>query len=576
MYIKFTSHNTQSGFSSKGIIDYLEKENISSNQIYGVPLYDEKFFTNDLNTDLSKDEIINNLDNNISSKRSKEESNFYMLNVSPSKKELSHMEKIAEDYLSEKGIYPSKENDKNLFYLEQKDQVMKMQLKLYSKDIMKEYAKNFNREIYINENGLPNQNEKKEINKEVDKIYNNILEEYGVPKKIEIEKSTEFKKANIKILNENKNYLIVELKNNDLKSEVSIPKKALLKDKQNNFILPKNLLEEKLKEVEDKNTLVQINYSSKVEKDISIKGNKESVVSFKIPDTKNNLIEFSVNEKNLIEKEGKYFIDKHNFDLNYKNAVERKLKELRPNLKYELYKSIGTKKGFDLRTRPLEEKDFLWYGKIEKERTFKFNDKEISENREVSKEIKQIQNSKKLSEKDKKNIIKQLNEKYNLNSKGEIIVEGMKKEGMNYHAHIIVSRHDNTMKKPENKISLSPLANAKDSELNTGSRIGFTRDNFFKNSEKIFDQKFSYEREKSESYETNKSNKNALGNTAKGEIKSFVKKELGLNQVKKELNPINDVKKELGLSNIPTRLPTNFMQVGIKIVRKVLDKGLGY
>ncbi|MFK7102221.1 DUF5712 family protein [Flavobacterium oreochromis] len=577
MYLKFTSHNTKLGFSSKAIFDYLEKENIFNNEIEGIQLSDEKFFSSDLNLDLSKDKIIESIDNNKGIYRRDNESNYYMLNISPSKKELQHMEKIAIENLKEKGLVPSDDKNKNLLYLEQKDQLMKMQLKLYTKDIMKEYANNFNREIYVNEDGLPNAEQKKEINKEVEKVYNNILKDYGVElEKNKIEKSKSFEKADLKIIGENKNSLIVELKNENLKSEVSIPKKALIKDKENNFLLPKNLLDEKLKEVEDKNTLVELKFISKEEKEIELKGNKEKVVSFQIMDLKNNPIQFSINEKDLSFKDGKIFLDKHKFDLNYRKSVERKVHELKPNLKEELYKNIATKKGFDLRTRPLEEKDFLWYGKVEKDRTFKYDDKEVKENKEISSSIKKLQNSKEIKEFEKKEQINNLQNKFHKNSKGDIIFEGMKKEGLNYHAHIIISRHDNTMKNPENKISLSPLANAKDSSLNTGAKIGFTRDTFFENSEKIFDSKFDYNRDKSESYSTYKANSTTLENNAKGEIKNFIKKEVGLNQVKKELNPINDVKKELGLSNIPTRLPANFTQLGIKVARKILDKGLGY
>jgi uncharacterized protein (DUF488 family) len=108
-----------------------------------------------------------------------------MLNISPSKEELAHLEKIAVTELNLRGY------DINTpVYQEGKEELMKMQLKLYTKNLMNEYASNLDREIYCHPEKLPNSDEEKALEIETDKRYKNFLKEQGARyEKTQIQKS---------------------------------------------------------------------------------------------------------------------------------------------------------------------------------------------------------------------------------------------------------------------------------------------------------------------------------------------------------------------------------------------------
>lgn len=114
--------------------------------------------------------------------------------------------------------------------------------------------------------------------------------------------------------------------------------------------------------------------------------------------------------------------------------------------------------------------DILYFAKIEQERTFKSNDKEVKDGMAKS---------------------------------------GEKKPGLQTHAHIVVSRKDRDM-----KYSISPLANSRgDSQkhqLNGKSvQVGFDREQFKIECETLFDVKFDYQRGSDEYYLNAKANKYA-------------------------------------------------------------------
>jgi hypothetical protein len=138
------------------------------------------------------------------------------------------------------------------------------------------------------------------------------------------------------------------------------------------------------------------------------------------------------------------------------------------------------------------------------------------------------------------------------------------------------------MLRPENKISLSPLANQKGGKLYNGASVGFNRDLFFQKAETVFDKKFDYNRAEEESYKDYKSkSSNAIrigttANKAKGETLNFLKKHTGINRIKQEISPIQNIKKQLGVSNIPTRIPTSVVEVAYKVAKKIIKKGLSY
>ena len=162
---------------------------------------------------------------------------------------------------------------------------------------------------------------------------------------------------------------------------------------------------------------------------------------------------------------------------------------------------------------------------------------------------------------------------------GDIIKEGISKGGNQYHSHVVVSRHDKTMLNPRNKISLSPLSNARDSNMNNGAKVGFDRKYFAEEAEKIFDKKFEFDREKTKSfnhYNTQSKLLRSSGNKVKNESKQFLMKHTGLNAIKQNISPVQSIKQEIGIAKIPTSFPKSITELGIKIAKKVISQGFEY
>ncbi|MET3113206.1 hypothetical protein AAKU52_000927 [Pedobacter sp. CG_S7] len=114
MYINITDSETASNKgSSAGLVHYLEKENRLDKE--KAP---EHWFSNGQDT-IQAYEVRNTLDSNVA-KLGKIDAKFFLLNISPSQKEISHL--------------------KELYGEEAKEQ-----LKAYAKTIMDEYARNFKR-----------------------------------------------------------------------------------------------------------------------------------------------------------------------------------------------------------------------------------------------------------------------------------------------------------------------------------------------------------------------------------------------------------------------------------------------
>src|ERR1700744_6378572 len=115
MYINITDSETADNKgSSSGLVHYLDKENRTDKE--RVP---ELWFNGERNT-IQSYETMQTLDNNIA-KLNKVDSKFFLINISPSQKEIP--------FLKEK-------------YGEQD---VKEQLKAYAKKVMGEYAMNFKR-----------------------------------------------------------------------------------------------------------------------------------------------------------------------------------------------------------------------------------------------------------------------------------------------------------------------------------------------------------------------------------------------------------------------------------------------
>lgn len=82
---------------------------------------------------------------------------------------------------------------------------------------------------------------------------------------------------------------------------------------------------------------------------------------------------------------------------------------------------------------------------------------------------------------------------YKRDSQGTILRKGMQKEGLNYHAHVIVSRYEKKGTQRE-KRSLSPMSKGKQSKGLNNSKVGFNRDAFNEKLQQNFDTLYNYER----------------------------------------------------------------------------------
>ncbi len=207
--------------------------------------------------------------------------------------------------------------------------------------------------------------------------------------------------------------------------------------------------------------------------------------------------------------------------------------------------------------------DIKYFAKIERERTFKGNDKEIRGNQpyatkilKLKREIRDIESGKakgniKVLNKEIKRLEMDAPHKIN----GKRIVRGMKKGGMQNHVHIIVSHKD-----ADNSNKLSPLAKNKESETTLNGvtvKQGFNRDKFFKAAEKTFDKKFSYKRNFVESYKAR--------NLLDKDPKRFFAMLAGLPTTEKQV--AFKMLFKAGV-NVPT-IPTNKVQLAYKALMKL-------
>lgn len=215
------------------------------------------------------------------------------------------------------------------------------------------------------------------------------------------------------------------------------------------------------------------------------------------------------------------------------------------------------------RDRQVTVDDIKYYAKIEHERSFRGFEKQVLENVPYRKKIAKLQNDLAKAErgelKENPKAIQQeihrLTQEAPHKSKGQMIVEGMKKEGAQSHIHIIVSRKDVT-----NTHSLSPGSKFKASETTLqGKKVkqGFHRDQFYQSAEKTFDRMFAYDRNFMEKYGTKK--------LYRQHPKKFVALLLGLPNNEKQL-ALKLLRK--GGVSIPN-IPTNKVQLAYKALMKL-------
>lgn len=253
------------------------------------------------------------------------------------------------------------------------------------------------------------------------------------------------------------------------------------------------------------------------------------------------------------------------------------------NLKYaEKYQTIRKQKaaalGKDLSVRKMTEKDLVWVAKVEEKRTYKGNDKWVRENRKIKKEIKSLESGKGNADK----IEKLQSQLHRDRATGEIVREGLRKGGQQYHVHVIVSRYDNCPN-ARFKGSISPLANHRNSKVaGKNAQVGFNRDEFFKKVELSFDKKFRYERTRSyekfnEQKKIRSGKKSNVESLSKGlssnliaPIKNEVFKKSGLYELQK-LNINSTISKELGF-RVPLTIPKTPLEVAVKTIKTVITK----
>ncbi|MCF8714681.1 mobilization protein [Joostella atrarenae] len=300
----------------------------------------------------------------------------------------------------------------------------------------------------------------------------------------------------------------------------------------------------------------------------------------------------------LEQEEMEHFFNQYGDEIETKDVVKEidgntaKLKMKEPKFysitvspsKYELRKLQNSSEGLKTYTRaimndyaasfhreingkPITVDDIKYFAKIEHQRTFKGTDKVVKENQPFAAKILQLKtNIRKIGkhqlagdiEKMKSEIAK-LEAEAPHQQNGKRIVQGMKKDGIQSHIHIIVSRKD-----ASNSVSLSPGSKYKASVVEMHGKIvkrGFDRDAFFTKAESTFDKIFGYKRNYAESY---KSKKDFIKNP-----KLYFTTLIGLPASEKAM-----AFKVLTKSGAPiASIPTNQVQLALKTIR-YLKRGI--
>jgi len=236
----------------------------------------------------------------------------------------------------------------------------------------------------------------------------------------------------------------------------------------------------------------------------------------------------------------------------------------------EVMKSYAASFNREINGRPISVDDIKYFAKLEHERSYKGTDKAIQENAPYHKkivalknEIQQIKSGRQtgdLSEKEQQ--VKQLEQEAPHKINGQMITQGMAKEGSQSHIHIIVSRKDQS-----NRYSLSPGSKYKASEVELNGKTvkrGFDRDAFYKNAEATFDKLFEYKRNYVETYQARK--------TFVKQPQRYYATIMGLPTNEKAM--AFKMLGKAGLSTPLMNLPTNKVQLVMKAIKQ-LKRGVG-
>ncbi|SDR77363.1 hypothetical protein SAMN04487764_0616 [Gillisia sp. Hel1_33_143] len=279
--------------------------------------------------------------------------------------------------------------------------------------------------------------------------------------------------------------------------------------------------------------------------------------------------EIDENTSKLKLKEPKYYsitINPSKYELKHIHNNSEKLREFVREAMKEYAGSFNR----EINGKPIGVDDIKYFAKIEQERTYKSNDIAIRENKPYSNQIAHLKNElRKVERGEISGNIRQLeNDIHKLVSdapykfQGQVIEPGMKKEGLQSHIHIIVSRKD-----ASNSYSLSPGSKYKASEVEMHGKMikrGFERDRFFQSSEKAFDKMFQYNRNYVESYTARK----ILSKDPKQYFLSL--RSLGVNEKKIAFKMI----RETGLQLPVLHLPTSTAGIAFKQLKRIIEVSL--
>ncbi|MDV4099072.1 hypothetical protein CMT22_17760 [Elizabethkingia anophelis] len=415
------------------------------------------------------------------------------------------------------------------------------------------------------------------INREIEAKFKFFLHKQG----IEFERNDRYS-LDAKILENKNNSSQLSYKSEKYENEVRFWVNNNSFEKEDGKLVFKNtekieaLIDKAIDRDKSQKELVEVSFEKFEKQEKAIKGSEEKegvILFYKQEPGFEKPVQFSIKEKDLVEKEGKYFTTKFNLNNKLEKAINTSVIKEYGNVKENIKHKIWEDFGYNTEKRKITGEDLLYFSKIEHERTYKFSDKNVKFNNTIFEEIAQTKNKSKISELEDK-LIK---DKHT----GEVIKEGNKKGGLNYHIHTIVSRHDKTSVLTEDKVSMSPTANQKTGEMNNGGKVGFERTELFKASEKIFDQKFNYDRPEYQKFEY----QNTLKNSAKGfysgiagQITEELKKHTGIKEIESAVNPIQNIKSQISAIPLPTSLPTSKIDAIKKLVKLVkrvtVDKGI--
>jgi len=279
--------------------------------------------------------------------------------------------------------------------------------------------------------------------------------------------------------------------------------------------------------------------------------------------------EIDGNTSKLKLREPKYYsvtINPSQYELKHINNNPEKLRAFVRETMKEYAGSFNR----EINGKPVNVDDIKYFAKIEHERIYKSNDIAIRENKPYSNQIFHLKNEyRKLERGEIAGNTRQLENEINklvrdapYKIHGQVVEEGMKKEGLQSHIHIIVSRKD-----ASNSYSLSPGSKYKASEVEMHGKMvkrGFERDRFFQNSEKTFDKMFQYKRNYVESYTARK----MLRKDPKQYFLSL--RNLGINEKKIAFKMI----RQTGLQLPVLHLPQSKVGFAYKQLKKIIEASI--